>query len=133
MKPRYLWLLVFVGLISLAVAVAVKLRHSSYEVREDLFMTFAKALLLTPALFLFVPRRWLKSPRVLLFTWWILPVGVSCVSISYLGDMGDSHMFSPTLVLIAGFWAMFAPIIVVGVRRAMLQRKLQDSNNAPIE
>ena len=61
----------------------------------------------------------------MLLTWWIFPVGVSYVSAGYVGDIGEKYMLEPFVVLIASIWAMFVPVIVVGVRRAILERKLR--------
>jgi len=128
---RYLqWIVALSLLLALTIAIVSVLRNAEYIARRGMFGQLAIALFLSPAMFWFVPRAWLASPRAMLLSWWVLPVTVSFVSASYIGDRGETYMFEPFGVLVAGFWAMFAPVIVVGLRRARLERKLRLSAEA---
>ena len=116
-------------LLSLTVAVVVAINHAEYLPRGRMFGHLAIALFLSPGLFWLVPRAWLASPRAMLLTWWVLPVVLSYVSATYIGDIGETDMVEPFFVVVACFWAMFAPVIVMGFRRAILERGAQDSND----
>jgi hypothetical protein len=48
-------------------------------------------------------------------------LGASIASWAYIGDIGDKHMLEPFCVLAASLWAMFVPVIVIGMRNAPSQ------------
>ena len=118
------WLLMMITLIAITIAITVGLRNASHDARDDMFVDLAIGFILSPGLFLLAPRSWIDSPRAMLLTWWILPVGISCVSVGCIGDMGAmDHILTAFSVPVAGFWAMFAPVIVVGMRAAGKQKQ----------
>ena len=118
MNLRFEWVRALLILFGGSIAAAVALREAPHDDRGAAFVQLALLLFATPLLFLLIPRAWLAFPRIVIFTWWILPIGVGAVSLTYLGDMGDKHMFAPLYVVIAAFWAMFAPVVIIGLRKS---------------
>ena len=112
------WLAAVALLLMCVAAVVLALRTSTYQTREQLFWMIACALGVSPLGFAILPSNWLAWPRCLLLTWWILPICTACAAMSYVDDMGDrGHFATPLAVLIASFWSMFSPVVVVGMRR----------------
>jgi len=103
-----------------------------YHAQEVALIRIALGLAATPFLFILVPGSWLDRPRTLLFSWWGIPLGVVAGVVPYWGDMGPRHMFLPILVFLAALFAMFAPMIPIGTRRAVSggSRSLRDEGDS---
>lgn len=116
---RLLWIAASVCLLSVVLVIRTSFALLSHKDREFGLIVLSAFLFLSPLVMIAPCRRiWYRHPRTMLLTWWILPLGASLIAAQFFGDMGeDQHMFTPILVWLASIWAMFGPVVVVGVLR----------------
>jgi|GEM_PF-4352482 len=113
------------ALLMFVFAVARVLNASPHGAQEAFNKALAIGLGLSPLAFLAPPRRWLqKNLRTVLLIWWIVPIGTGVVVTPYISDIGpNSHFLLPLLVWVAAFWAMFAPVAVLGLRASLTKSR----------
>jgi hypothetical protein len=81
----------------------------------------AATLVVSPLVFTMTPRRWLESPRALYFAWLPWPVAPMLAMMTNVMDV-RGHELSAIVLFLAAYFAMMAPVIIGGMRRARMAR-----------
>lgn len=124
-EPRFhIWFLFAVTTtLALSIALWAWLWRASYLDREEMMKWLAIVVSASPAVFVAIPRGWLDSPRALFFAWLPWPCGALIAGFSHMIDDGSALQFGAIFIVIASFFAIFTPTIIVGMRRERLPSK----------
>lgn len=125
LRLTILWTL-FLGLVVLAsLGMPIVAGRLSHAERKTFLVNTAVCLFFSPLAFGCFYRCAIRWPRLILLTWWPIPLSAIYIGFKFTGDMGATgHMFAGMLLAVAGFWSMFTPVVVIGeMRRRSLKKQ----------
>ena len=105
-----------VSIVCISLAMWMSYTEASYAQQGRMVGIFAVALIVSPVVFAVMPRRMLASPQLVLLIWWVIPLSSAVMGLHYMVDEGSLYPRRGLFLAVAGFWAMFTPVAVVGAR-----------------
>lgn len=114
------WCFVVTALASVAAAIYGRYGSIDFSGQALFILWCSIALLLSSFAFAFLPRSAYERPKLLLFTWWIVPFTTMWIGFKHTLSENSNSPTMGIFLMAASAAAMFLPVVFGGIARSRL-------------